>query len=213
MPRSTQRVERAAIWIPFFAFAALELGAGDSCSSSSTAAAPDASSPQEASDSAPDHDSAASDAADAPSGCTSVPFGEKTVVCSEPVDCGNDGILPPCTWAAALAFVCPLVGVYRGERYSVTTCTGGLNAWTAQGIDSSSTIYYSATTGQTVASIGGGAPGVGSCQAPCDFVIPTVSTTTTAGDCTVDDSLCRGLTDAGSGDAGADGRAGDAQAE
>lgn len=95
----------------------------------------------------------------------------------------------------------------------MTTCTGGVNAWTGQGIDSSSTIYYSASTGQIVASIGGGAPGVGSCQAPCDFVIPSVSTTTTTGDCTVDDGPCRGLTDAGSVDAGADGHAGDAQAE
>jgi hypothetical protein len=76
-----------------------------------------------------------------------------------------------------------------------------------------STRYYSATTGQIVASIGGGAPGVGSCQAPRDFAIPTVSTMTTTGDCTIDDGPCRGLTDARSVDAGADGHAGDAQAE
>ena len=105
MPTSDGRgFGRTAKWIPFLAPAVLELPAGDSCGSTPTAEAPDASPTQDAGDAASPQDSATNR-------CTSIDFGQETVVCSEPVDCdGDGGVLPPCTWAGALAFVCPRVG-------------------------------------------------------------------------------------------------------
>ncbi len=205
MPTSDGRgFGRTAKWIPFLAMAVLELPAGDSCGSTPTAEAPDASPTQDAGDAASPQESATNH-------CTSIDFGQETVVCSEPVDCdGDGGVLPPCTWAGALAFVCPLVGNSPGARYSVSTCKGDLNAWTEAGLDGSVTVYYSATTGRIVANIGGGAPGVGSCQAPCDFVVPMPATTNRPADCTPS-SACDGVVEAGVADASMDGHAADAQ--
>jgi hypothetical protein len=199
---------RAVTRTPFLMVAALELAWGVACSSSSTAGGADAAPSKvtaDASDAATNQDAATS-------GCTSIDFGQETIVCSEPVACGEDaGPLPPCTWAAALAFVCPLVSNSPGYTFAVETCNGGLNAWTSNGIDSGGTVYYSALTGQIVADIGGGAPGVGTCQAPCDFVVPALPTADGPGGCTVDNSPCGHFPEAGVVDASMDGSAADAQ--
>jgi hypothetical protein len=211
MPTSDGRgSEQAAKWIPFLVLAALGLAASNSCSPSSTADGADASPTQDAADAASHLDSASSR-------CTSITTDQGTVVCTEPVACGGDGgDLPPCTWAAALAFVCPIVlipGEIYTMGYSVATCNGGLNEWAVSGVDTSFSAYYSATTGQIVASIGAGSgPGLNvQCQAPCDFVIPMPQTTSSNGDCTVDSSLCRDFAEAGVVDAATDGHAEDVQ--
>lgn len=189
-------------WISFVAFVAFVSGAVESCSSSSTAGVmgtpssssvsaawnpgADASSSNPGAEASSSEDVAPGD--EGTRGCL-LDFGGENVTCTEPVDCSDGGRLPPCTWAAALAYVCPQIGENHAEVV-VETCTGGINAWTLSGVDSVDTFYYSAATGQIVASIGGGAPGGGTCQAPCNFVFPAPQTTTTPGGCTVDESPC-----------------------
>jgi hypothetical protein len=135
----------------------------------------------------------ASTPAAADAGACSIPNtfgGTAPIVCTQPVDCRTDGGALSCTWAEALAAVCPFVA-RPGTGYHVQTCTGGLNAWSQFGTDSGATVYYSAQTGRIVANIGGGAPGVGTCQSMC----PPPDVT-----CTNDDGLCAGYVDASAGD-------------
>jgi hypothetical protein len=128
-------------------------------------------------------DAARADAA----GCsTGDPLGS-AVGCTEPVDGGSGGW--PSTWAAALAAACP-----PSASTIVKSCTGGLNVVQMSGIDTQAFGYYSAATGNFVASISFGAGGVPPfCEGPDPP--PCVS-------CVEDDGLCAGMTDGGSPDSG-----------